>query len=96
MREFPVLDMVATGERIHELRTQHHLTVEQVREYLGLESQQAIYKWQSGKSMPTIDNLYALSSLFETSVDDILRGSKGEDELSSSFDLWNILGLVYV
>lgn len=85
MKEYPVLDMTATGARIHELRTQHKLTVEQIREYLGLESTQAIYKWQSGKSMPTIDNLYALSMLFETSVDDILRGSKGEDEKSSSF-----------
>lgn len=85
MREFPVLDMVATGSRIHELRNQHNLTVDQVREYLGLESTQSIYKWQSGKSMPSIDNLYALSTLFETSVDDILRGSKEEDEKSSSF-----------
>ena len=38
-----------------------------------------------GNSIPTIDNLYALSALFETSVDDILKGSKGEDKMSSSF-----------
>lgn len=85
MKEFPVLDTSATGARIRELRKQNKLTVEQVRDFLGLESTQAIYKWQRGESMPTIDNLYALSTLFETSVDGILRGSREEDERSSSF-----------
>ena len=75
---------------IRELRKQNKLTVEQVRDYLGLESTQSIYKWQRGESMPTIDNLYALSTLFETSVDGILRGSREEDELSSSFDIRRI------
>lgn len=87
MKEFPILDTTATGERIRELRKKHKLTVEEVRDFLGLESTQAIYKWQRGESMPTIDNLYALSTLFETSVDNILRGSREEDERASSFDL---------
>lgn len=85
MKKFPVLDAVATGERIKELRKQKKLTVEKVREFMELESTQAIYKWQRGESLPSIDNLYALSSLFETSVDNILRGNREEDERSSSF-----------
>ena len=89
MKEFPILDTQATGARIRQLRRQNNLTVEQVRDYLGLESTQAIYKWQRGESMPTIDNLYALSTLFETSVDGILRGNREEDELSSSFCFQN-------
>lgn len=76
MKIFPVLDPVATGARIRELRNENQLTVDDVREFLGLESTQAIYKWQRGESLPTIDNLYALSTLFETSVDDILIGSR--------------------
>ena len=43
MKEFPVLDTSATGARIRELRKQNKLTVEQVRDFLGLESTQAIY-----------------------------------------------------
>ena len=85
MKKFPVLDPVATGARIRELRNAKRLTVDDVREFLGLESTQAIYKWQRGESLPTIDNLYALSTLFETSVDNILIGSREEDEMSSSF-----------
>ncbi len=87
MKEFPILDTTATGARIRELRKLNKLTVEQVRDFLGLESTQSIYKWQRGECMPSIDNLYALSTLFETSVDGILRGSREEDQRSSSFDL---------
>ena len=80
---YPILDAQATGARIKELRKRHHLRVEDVARFMGFESEQAVYKWQRGDSLPTIDNLYALSILFETSVDDILRGSRGEDESPS-------------
>lgn len=77
--EFAVLDAKKTGERIKELRKENHLTVEEVSSYMGFESVQAVYKWQRGDSLPTVDNLYALSQLFKTPVDEILRGDRGED-----------------
>lgn len=83
--EYPVLDVVATGARIRELRVQHNLKVDDIRQFMGFESEQAIYKWQRGESLPSVDNLYALSYLFNTSIDNILIGSKEEDE-SPLFD----------
>lgn len=80
---YPVLDARATGARIKELRKARHLRVEEVAHFMGFESEQAVYKWQRGDSFPTVDNLYALSKLFGTSVDDILRGDREEDESSS-------------
>ncbi len=77
--EFAVLNAKKTGERIKELRKENHLTVEEVSSYMGFESVQAVYKWQRGDSLPTVDNLYALSQLFSTPVDEILRGDRGED-----------------
>jgi transcriptional regulator with XRE-family HTH domain len=77
--EYPVLDAKATGARIKELREEHHLKVVEVSQFMGFESEQAVYKWQRGESLPTVDNLYALSKLFNTPVDDILRGSREED-----------------
>lgn len=47
---------------------------------MGFDSEQAVYKWQRGASLPTVDNLYALSKLFGTTMDNILRGSKEKDE----------------
>lgn len=79
---YPILDAKATGARIKELRKAHHMKVEDIARFMGFESEQAVYKWQRGDSLPTVDNLYALSRLFETSVDDILRGDREEDESS--------------
>lgn len=83
--DYPVLDARATGARIKELRKARHLTVEDVAGFMGFESEQAVYKWQRGDSLPTVDNLYALSRLFGTSVDNILRGNKERDEDLSLF-----------
>ena len=78
--DYPVLDAVATGRRIKELRKANHLRVEDIANFMGFESTQAVYKWQRGDSLPTVDNLYALSRLFGISVDCILVGSREEDE----------------
>lgn len=83
---YPVLDLKAIGERINQLRKDNNLRVTDVAEYMGFESTQAVYKWQRGESLPTVDNLYALSRLLHTSVDDILIGEKErDDEPSLSF-----------
>ena len=88
--DYPVLDARATGARIKELRKARHITVENVASFMGFESEQAVYKWQRGDSLPTVDNLYALSRLFGTTVDDILVGSVERDEGPSFSDLWGI------
>lgn len=79
---YPMIDAVATGARIRELRVTNHLRVSDISRYMGFESDQAVYKWQRGDSLPTVDNLYALSVLFNTTIDDILRGSKEEGDVS--------------
>lgn len=69
---YPVIDLKATGCRIKELRKQHGLSVNDISAYMGFEQPQAVYKWQRGESLPTLDNLYALSKLLKTSMEDIL------------------------
>ena len=92
---YPVLDLKATGERINQLRKDNNLRVTDVAEYMGFESTQAVYKWQRGESLPTVDNLYALSRLLHTSVDDILIGEKErDDEPSLSFCFFIFFGFL--
>ena len=71
-KPFRVIDPVATGANIVRLRKERGLTVRDLQTYFGFEGPQAIYKWQRGQSLPSIDNLYALGALFEVSMDDIL------------------------
>lgn len=60
---FPVIDLVATGDNIRRLRLERGMTVRDLQDYFGFEEPRAIYKWQKGESLPTVDNLYALGNL---------------------------------
>ena len=68
----PVIDLVATGENITRLRKARGLTVRDLQNWFGFEEPQAIYKWQKGKSLPTVDNLYALGALLDVPMEEIL------------------------
>ena len=71
-KTFPVIDPVATGRNIVRLRTERGMTVRDLQEYFGFEEPQAIYKWQRGKSLPTVDNLYTLGRLLGVPMEQIL------------------------
>ena len=72
MTLFPVIDPVATGANIRRLRRERGLTVRDLQAYFGFEEPQAIYKWQRGRSLPSVDNLYALSALLGVPMNEIL------------------------
>lgn len=78
---FPVIDPVATGANITRLRREHGFTVRDLQQFFGFEEPQAIYKWQRGQSLPSIDNLYALSTLLHISMNEILVPSSHIDSL---------------
>ena len=61
-----------TGKRIKELLHHNGYTVKDIQEIMGFENPQAIYKWISGKSLPSLDNFIILSRLLHTSIEDIL------------------------
>lgn len=65
--ERPRFDIVASGERMREIRRQRNISVKQVMEYMGFESTQAVYKWEAGKCYPQADNLVALAILYNVS-----------------------------
>jgi transcriptional regulator with XRE-family HTH domain len=71
-QNIPSIDMAGTGKRISELRTAAGLSVKDMQDYFGFATPQAIYKWQHGTAMPTIDNFVGLSVLFGVSINDIL------------------------
>jgi transcriptional regulator with XRE-family HTH domain len=75
------------GDNIKFYRKKNQLTQDDIAEACNV-TRQAVSKWENGESLPTVDNLYALSRLLHTSVDDILIGEKErDDEPSLSFFL---------
>jgi transcriptional regulator with XRE-family HTH domain len=67
-----MVDMRQTGQNIMILRQQRGISVRELQSMLGFATPQAIYKWQHGATLPTVDNLVALSSIFEVPVEAIL------------------------
>lgn len=72
---FPTVNLKATGANIVKLRKARGLSVKDLQMYFGFEQPQAIYKWQWGESLPSVDNLYALSKILNTPIDGILIGN---------------------
>ena len=83
--ERPRFDIVASGERMREIRRQRNISVKQVMEYMGFESTQAVYKWEAGKCFPQADNLIALAILYRVSPMELLVE---EDRVPSSSHIW--------
>ena len=69
---YPVIDAVATGRNLRRLRLEKGYSVKELQEYLGLGCPQGVYQWQAGRSLPSVDNLYAVSRLWGVSMNEIL------------------------
>lgn len=69
---FPTIDLMRTGANIVRLRKAAGLTVHDLQIVFGFNSPQAIYKWQNGAALPTVDNLIVLAALLHVRIDDIL------------------------
>lgn len=81
-KPFPVIDMAATGTNIMRLRKERGMTVRDLQAYFGFEEPQAIYKWQCGKSLPSVDNLYALGALLDVPMEEILVPANEKTNMS--------------
>ena len=63
------------AEKLKTLRKQKNISQEQLAEIIHV-SRQAITKWESGNGIPDIENLIAISSLFNESLDSLLSEEK--------------------
>lgn len=90
LNSFPVINLKATGENIVRLRKANGLKVKDIQNIFGFEQPQAVYKWQWGECLPTIDNLLVLSEIFGTTIDNILVTECDQDVsfLYSKINCW--------
>lgn len=77
------IDMIATGKNITRLRKESGLSVKDLAEIFGFTTPQAVYKWQHGTAIPTIDNLVVLAAVFGVTMDDIVVTSQDDIPLSA-------------
>ena len=80
----PSIDLTATGNRITQLRRQAGLTVRDLQDIFGFNTPQAIYRWQRGLTLPTLDNLVVLAAVFVTTLDTIIVRTGATDQTRSA------------
>lgn len=80
MYEFlPMVNPEMTGKRIREFRIGNTFTQRDLAEYFGC-TENAVSRWETGKTVPTVDNLLGLSDLFKVPLEEIIcRESAGRD-----------------
>lgn len=68
----PVIDLKSTGAQIKSLRKESGFTVRDIQDIFGFEFPQAVYSWEQGKNVPTVDNLLVLAKLFNVTMDELI------------------------
>ena len=84
MCALPAIDPAATGIRIAQLRQSAGLTVRDLQDVFGFNTPQAIYRWQRGVTLPTLDNLVVLAAVFNTTLDSIIVRTGTENRTRSA------------
>ncbi len=93
----PVIDLKATGQNIELLRKSAGVSVKDLQTVMGFANPQAIYKWQKGVCLPSIDNLVILAAALDVTIDELLvyEEDPSDDIINTDFH-WECLQQRYL
>lgn len=66
---FPTINKKETGVNLRRIMDMRGVKPKDIQEYLGFGCVQSVYRWLDGVSMPTVDNLYAISKMLQVPMD---------------------------
>lgn len=66
------IDMKETGKNIREKMVQKGYSVDDIMEITGVSTEQAVYKWLGGKSLPSLETLLVMSRIFDVDVSELI------------------------
>lgn len=69
------------GTQFRQMRTDRHLTQDQVASQLHV-SRQAVSNWESDRNLPDLEFILQISELFDVSLDTLLKGDKTMNNLT--------------
>ena len=69
---YPQIDLKKTGMWLRTLCRYRGVSVKDIQEYLHISSNQAVYEWFNGHTLPSVNNLLALSTLLGVSMNYLL------------------------
>lgn len=85
--------MASVGKHIRRLRTERHLTQEQLAEKLRV-TRQAISAWETEKALPDIHALEHIAAALDTDVIEVIYGVRQAPDLKRLRRRWVLLGFL--
>ncbi len=68
----PVIDLVRTGKNIKRIAKENGFSADKIKDYLGICDKSNVYKWFRGEVLPAVDNLLAMSILFDITINELI------------------------
>ena len=68
----PVINVAATAAKIKEYRIRAGYSVREIQNILSFSSPEAVYAYEKGKYLPSIDNMIILADVYGVTVDDFI------------------------
>lgn len=68
----PVINVAATAAKIKECRIRAGYSVREIQNIINFSSPEAIYAWEKGKYIPSIDNMIIIASVYGVTIDEII------------------------
>jgi transcriptional regulator with XRE-family HTH domain len=78
MFDYTPIDLVRTGKKIRALMSKNAYSASYVQQMLHLSCPQPVYRWLSGKTLPSVDHLYNLSKLLNVHMEELLVAKSDE------------------
>lgn len=70
--DIPTIDIEKTGQNIKRLRTQANMSARDLSNIFGFTRPTAVYHWEKGLKIPSLDNLVILAKVFGVTMDEII------------------------
>lgn len=79
----PIIDVAATAANIKACRIRAGYSVREIQNIFNFSSPEAIYSWEKGKYIPSIDNLIVIASVYGVTIDQIVITDTVEVEVET-------------
>ena len=78
MCKYSGIDIKATGRKMKSIMETNGYSAKGLANSLGV-SNQAVYKWLNGQALPSLENLYQISKLFNVKMDDMIVDNEHQE-----------------
>lgn len=79
----PIIDVAATAANIKACRIRAGYSVREIQNIFNFSSPEAVYAWEKGKYLPTIDNMIIIASVYGVKIDELIVTSTVEVEVET-------------